>query len=308
MRWLSLLLLLSPRLAWATSDAGADAGVDADVDDPLPVPTIAIEKGKEPRLVMEGLPAVSADGRIAFIAARGEYNDSGKIELRIASPDGVVRRLPLERTDSFKQDPTQPSHLFRGNVRRAQALLGRGVFRALPEPKSCVPPNPPRWKPSEGFHAFPRFGSAGQSPASPSRLDEPKVPVPAPCRCLPLPTDETNMPPVAVGPFLVAYDDESEELRIYDASCEVVVRRKAAIAKRGYCCGEPEWPGDRCTVGWELMDIRGDGDGVFVEGYGAIYAPDGCELDRQYVVAWPAQRSARESDNWNPLQRRKQKP
>jgi serine protease len=27
------------------------------------------------------------------------------------------------------------------------------------------------WKPWEGFHTFPRFGSAGQSPASPSRLD-----------------------------------------------------------------------------------------------------------------------------------------
>jgi hypothetical protein len=31
-------------------------------------------------------------------------------------------------------------------------------------------PPPSRWKPWEGFHTFPRLGSAGQSPASPSRL------------------------------------------------------------------------------------------------------------------------------------------
>lgn len=275
MRWLSLVLLLSARPTWATGDG------EVSDDQALPLPTVTLEKGEPPRLAMAGLPAVAADGRIAFVASRSEYDESGRTELRIASPEGSMRPLPLDRTAAPQNSPDLRTIIFRDNVRRGRALLERGGFRALPEAQSCVPPDP---------------------------ADETKVPVPAACRCQPAPAPNALMTPVAVGPFLVVYDERSRVLRILDSGCQVVVRRKAEIGKHAHCCGGQASPDDRCAAVWDRMEVQGDGEAVLVTGVAGLHAPDGCELDRQYIAVWPAKRSARASHNWNPWERRQRKP
>lgn len=100
MRWFSLGLLLS---APSTSATGDD---EVTTDEAWPRPTISVETGQPPRLAMTGLRAVATDGRIAFVASRSEYDESGKLELRIAGVDGSMLPLLLDRTDAPRTAPT----------------------------------------------------------------------------------------------------------------------------------------------------------------------------------------------------------
>jgi hypothetical protein len=258
-------MVMAPYLGLLVSQPGWSGEEDAPPEPP-PRPAILVEAGE---LTIKGLPALDADGRIAFLAARSEYDEKGKLELRVASPDGSVKRVLLERTGGPAKGGNFRWHNIRPHLREARALLRKADFQTLPEAQSCMPSG------------------------------DPAEPVPAICRCLPTPRDDALMPPQVVGPFLVSYDDQKNELHIRDAQCNLLIHRKATLAKNWYCCGgaAPSDPG--CEVGWERMEVSGNTTAVFVLGH-AVFGPDGCELDDQYFATWPAQRKVQESDNWNP--------
>jgi hypothetical protein len=126
-RLLTLLCALTfPFVVW--SRAG-----HADDSTSVPAPPVLIDthEEREVHLRVQGLPAMSSLGdKVAFVASRGEYNDSGWYELRIASARQAQTRWPLETYDNEPQTAAEIQTI-REATRRAQARLESGHFVPL---------------------------------------------------------------------------------------------------------------------------------------------------------------------------------